>query len=340
MTEQNSTYILNAWYMAAWTGEVPEQGFLKHRLLDRPWLIWREDDGGWAMVADRCPHRFVPLSRGHFADRRIACGYHGLTFDGTGACVHNPFGGAIPEAARLATCPMVERFGGLWFWPGDPTHADPAMIPDFAFIDAGAPVARSSYRMGVDYRLITDNLMDLSHAEFLHVESFGTNGSLLTHGTQSVRQDPDGAIWNKWDIADAAPPGWAVPLLKAGERVDQWLHIRWHAPAAMALFIGIAKAATGGRQLVVPAMANPHILTPETASSTHYFFTHAPGEQEEAQARRVFLEEDEPMILAQQEAMAGQDFWDARPVILPSDAGAIRVRRRNMQLLRAEAQAE
>ena len=155
-----------------------------------------------------------------------------------------------------------------------------------------------------------------------------------------MRQDPDGAIWNKWDIADAAPPGWAVPLLKAGERVDQWLHIRWHAPAAMALFIGIAKAATGGRQLVVPAMANPHILTPETASSTHYFFTHAPGEQEEAQARRVFLEEDEPMILAQQEAMAGQDFWDARPVILPSDAGAIRVRRRNMQLLRAEAQAE
>ena len=105
----------------------------------------------------------------------------------------------------------------------------------------------------------------------------------------------------------------------------------------MALYIGIARAGTAGADLVVPPMANPHILTPETATTTHYFFTHSPGEHEAAQALRVFLEEDEPMIRAQQEALAGQDFWDARPVVLPSDAAAIGVRRRMMQLQRAEA---
>ena len=332
-----ASFVRNAWYLAAWTAEVPADGFLARRLLDRPWLLWREASGGWAMVADRCPHRFVPLSKGNFADGRISCGYHGLGFDGTGACVHNPFGGPLPESARLATCPVVERHGGLWFWPGEPALADPALIPDFAFIDEGAPVERAVYAMDADYRLITDNLMDLSHAEFIHVESFGTNGSLLTHGAQTVAQDPDGAIWNKWDITDAVPPGWAAPMLAPGQAVDQWLHIRWHAPAAMALFIGIAQAGTGGKDLVVLPMANPHILTPESANSTHYFFTHPPGEAEAEQARRVFLEEDEPMIRAQQEALAGEDFWDARPVILPSDAAAIRVRRRMMQLLRAEA---
>lgn len=330
-------YIRNCWYMAAWTGDVPEAGFLARRLLDQPWLLWREADGGWAMVADRCPHRFVPLSKGRFADGRIACGYHGLTFDGSGACVHNPFGGTLPPEARVTTCRVVERHGGLWFWPGDPELADEDAIPDFAFIDEAGPVARSHYVMDVNYELIADNLLDLSHAEFLHVESFGTNGSIFSHGRQDITTDASGAIWNRWDMAGAPPPGWAASLLAPGGTVDQSLHIRWHAPANLALFIRMARAGTGGMELIVPEMANPHILTPETQGSTHYFFTHDPTPEAEAMARRVFLEEDEPMLAAQAEAMAGTDFWALRPVILPSDAAAIRARRRLMQMRRAEA---
>jgi phenylpropionate dioxygenase-like ring-hydroxylating dioxygenase large terminal subunit len=328
-----AAYVRNCWYLAAWTGEVPEGGFLARKLLDRPWLLWRESDGSWSMVADRCPHRFVPLSRGRFVAGRITCGYHGLTFDGSGKCVHNPFGREVPPAARLASLPIVERHGGLWFWPGDPELIDDAQIPDFAFIDQGSPIERAHYVMGVNYELIADNLLDLSHAEFLHVESFGTNGSMFSHGRQSVEQDESGAIWNKWDMVGAPPPGWATSLVPPGSGVDQALHIRWHAPASLGLFISMKKP---DGTLLVPPMANPHILTPETQSSTHYFFTHEPGAEAEAMARRVFLEEDEPMISAQAKAMAGEDFWDLQPVILPSDAAAIRARRRLMQLRRAE----
>ena len=327
-------YVLNAWYMAAWAEEVPADQYLARTLLDRKWLIWRAADGSWVMVEDRCPHRFVPLSRGTFVEGRIACGYHGLTFDGTGQCVHNPFGGVLPDSARLATWPVVARHGGLWFWPGDPDKADPAAIPDFAFIDHGSPVERAAYVMGVNYELIADNLLDLSHAEFLHVESFGTNGSLFSHGAQSVEQDSSGAIWNKWDMTGAPPPGWAAPMLAEGGTVDQALHIRWHAPASLALFIRMARS--GEAEPLVPPMANPHILTPETPTSTHYFFTHAPGEGEAAQARRVFLEEDEPMISAQAEAMGGVDFWDLKPLILASDKAAIMARRKLMQMRKQE----
>lgn len=332
-----NAYVRNVWYLAAWTEEVPESGYLARTLLDRKWLLWREPDGGWAMVENRCPHRFVPLSKGQFEDGRIACGYHGLTFDGTGTCVHNPFGGELPPAARIATCPVVERHGGLWFWPGDPALADPARIPDFAFIDAGHAIERAHYAMPVNYELIADNLLDLSHAEFLHTESFGTNGSLFSHGKQCVETDESGAIWNKWDMQGAPPPGWAAALLDEGETVDQALHIRWHAPACLGLFISMARSGVGKGQLLVPELANPHILTPETQRSTHYFFTHEPGEAAAAQARRVFLEEDEPMLSAQSEAMGDADFWELRPVILPSDAAAIRARRKLMQLRNAEA---
>lgn len=332
-----SEYVRNAWYMAAWTQEVPEGGFLTRTLLDAKWLLFRNEDGGWSMVADRCPHRFVPLSRGKFENGRIACGYHGLTFNGSGACVHNPFGNDLPDSARLATCPVAEAHGGLWFWPGDPEAADPATIPDFSFIDAGNPIERAHYVMGVNYELIADNLLDLSHAEFLHVESFGTNGSLFSHGAQTVEADDSGTIWNKWDMTGAPPPGWAAPMLGEGDAVDQALHIRWNAPANLALFIRMARS--GSTDAMVPPMANPHILTPETQNSTHYFFTHNPGPEEEAQARRVFLEEDEPMISAQAEAMAGQDFWDCRPLILASDKAAILARRKLMQMRKSETDA-
>lgn len=332
-----SDYVRNAWYMAAWVEEVPADGFLARTLLDRKWLLWRELTGGWAMIEDRCPHRFVPLSKGKFANGRIACGYHGLTFDGTGACVHNPFGGDLPPTARVATWPVIEAHGGLWFWPGDPERVDPALIPDFGFIDAGAPIERAQYTMAAPYELIADNLLDLSHAEFLHVESFGTNGSLFSHGAQSVEQDQSGAVWNKWDMTGAPPPGWAATIVGEGGRVDQALHIRWHAPANIALFIEMRRA--GQSEALVPPMANPHILTPETHNSTHYFFTHPPGEAEAAQARRVFLEEDEPMVMAQAEAMGEADFWDLKPLILASDKAAVLARRKLAQLVRAEDQA-
>jgi len=184
---------------------------------------------------------------------------------------------------------------------------------------------------------MADNLMDLSHAEFLHVQSFGTNGSLLKHGKQSVVNDETGAIWNNWDMERVAAPGWAAGMLEAGALVDQWIHMRWHAPSTMALEIGLARAGSERKELVVPTLLNPHILTPETDSSCWYFFTHEPTPEGAALARRVFQEEDEPMVHAVQESMAGGDFWEQRPVVLPSDAAAIRARRRLMRLRDDEA---
>ncbi len=328
-------YVRGAWYMAAWAEELPDGGTLSRRLLDRLWLIWRLSDGTIAMMEDRCPHRFVALSKGQRRGDTIVCGYHGLGFDSSGHCVHSPFPTVQPQA-RVATMPAVERHLGIWFWAGDPAAADPATIPDYGYLDGDRPAQRGHLVIKGNYELMTDNLMDLTHAEFIHVESFGTNGSIFI-GEQSVKQHADGAIWNNWDIAGAVPPGWAAPMLAKGAKVDQWLHMRWHAPANMDLAIGIAKAGTDRAELVVPPLRNPHIVTPETQATSHYFYDHAPGEAEAAQARRVFLEEDEPMIESAQEALAGQDFWEARPLILPSDAGAIRARRRLMQMRRAEA---
>jgi phenylpropionate dioxygenase-like ring-hydroxylating dioxygenase large terminal subunit len=330
-----SDYVRNVWYMAAWANEVPDGGMLNKRLLDKLWLIYRLESGAIAMLEDRCPHRFVALSKGQREGDLIVCGYHGLGFDASGQCVLSPFPAVQPKA-QIATMPAVEKHLGVWFWPGDPRLADPAQIPDFAYISGERPAERGHLTIKGNYELMTDNLMDLTHAEFIHRESFGVNGSIFS-GTQSVKQDVDGAIWNNWDMTDCTPPDWAAPLFASNEKVDQWLHMRWHAPACMDLSIGLTRAGTGRQDFVVPPLRNPHIVTPETQTTSHYFYDHAPGEAEAAQARKVFLEEDEPMIESAQAGLAGQDFWDARPLILPSDAGAVRARRRLMQLRQGDA---
>ncbi len=86
-----TAYVKNLWYMAAWADEIAGEALLARTLLGKPWLIWRKADGTYAMIADRCPHRFVPLSMGKRAGDMVQCRYHGLGFDGTGACVHSPF---------------------------------------------------------------------------------------------------------------------------------------------------------------------------------------------------------------------------------------------------------
>lgn len=331
------SYVLNLWYMAAWAEEVPGGAMLSRVLLDRKWLIHRLEDGTYAMLEDRCPHRFVPLSLGRKQGDVIHCAYHGLGFGPDGACVHNPFPADPPAHVRAATMPVVERYRGLWFWPGDAALADPALIPDFAFLDSDTPMTRGVLQIAGNYELITDNLMDLTHAEFLHVETFGVNGSIFESGRQTVEGDPDGAIWNKWDITDARPPEWSKSVLPEGARIDQKLHIRWHAPASMALLIELSRADTNYAEPLVPPMLNPHIITPETSTSSHYFYDHEPSEQARAMAMQVFTAEDEPMIVAAQQALGEQDFWDARPAILATDAAAIRCRRALMQLRRREA---
>jgi phenylpropionate dioxygenase-like ring-hydroxylating dioxygenase large terminal subunit len=330
-----SDYVRNCWYLAAWTQELPDDGMLSRRLLDRLWLIYRLADGNIAMLEDRCPHRFVALSKGARQGDRIICGYHGLGFDAGGNCVHSPFPDVQPTA-KIATMQAVEMHLGIWFWPGDPAKADPSKIPDYRYLeDPARPAQRGHLTIKGNYELITDNLMDLTHVEFIHRDSFGTNGSLFG-GKQTVKQDETQAIWNNWDIEGAEPPGWAAPMLEPDEKIDQWLHMRWHAPASMDLSIGIARTGSNRTDLIVPPLRNPHIVTPETQGTSHYFYDHAPGEAEAAQARKVFLEEDEPMIESAHAGLGGQDFWEARPLILPSDAGAVRARRRLMHLRRNE----
>ena len=100
-------YLANAWYMAAWSEEIGAS-LLHRRILGKAILLYRKENDHIAALDDRCPHRFLPLSRGERVGDSIRCGYHGLRFDAAGKCVHNPFAQKIPNGAVVRAWPTEE----------------------------------------------------------------------------------------------------------------------------------------------------------------------------------------------------------------------------------------
>ena len=59
---------------------------------------------------------------------------------------------------------------------GDPAKADPALIPDFHWNDDPAWIAVGDYyHVNGAAELLIDNLLDLSHVQFVHASTIGTD---------------------------------------------------------------------------------------------------------------------------------------------------------------------
>lgn len=336
----------NTWYVAAWAEEVPAGTVLARRLLDEPVVLFRGADGAVVALHDRCPHRFAPLSMGRLHDggAAIECGYHGLRFDARGRCVFNPHGDhSIPQAAVVRAYPVVERHSMLWIWMGEPGRADPATIPSFDFQDPAQNAVGCGY-MVVEghYELEIDNILDLSHIEFLH-PLFSSDA--VRRAAVTCTQEGN-TVWSKRVMTDDHDlPAFLRDAFQVPEGpADRWLHVRWDAPAQMALWAGGGPAGQNPALAVVSRQA--HCFTPETPQRTHYFFSATmprvvPGAEQITQAqvatfRVVFENEDRPVIEAVQQRMGGADLWSLKPVLLAGDAAAVRARR----LLQAGIAAE
>jgi phenylpropionate dioxygenase-like ring-hydroxylating dioxygenase large terminal subunit len=336
------SFIKNAWYMAGWSEELTDQ-LLSRRLFDRQIVFFRKQDGSIAALADRCPHRFAPLSKGERQGDAIQCGYHGLTFDGSGTCTHNPFSDKIPAAAKVQSWAVVERYDIIWLWGGAAVDADPALIPDFSMIANSATVrAVHGYTLiEAPYEFATDNLMDLSHIEFVHKGTFAGAGVIFT-GTHVVKEEGNTLRSNWWMPGVKAPPH-TMGVYPPEMITDHWLDMRWDAPASMHLEIGATPSGSPRAEGVIAQQC--HIVTPATATSAHYFWASTRMHDLESAEVDGFLlqlfgqafdDEDKPIIKAAYDNLEGQDFWDAQPLSLGIDAGGTRARRKIQAMLKAE----
>jgi phenylpropionate dioxygenase-like ring-hydroxylating dioxygenase large terminal subunit len=346
-------YLMNAWYLAAWNREVPADKLLARTLLGQRVVFYRDAQGQARALQDRCPHRFVPLSLGKVCAGQVECGYHGLRFGADGRCSHNPHGdGRVPRAAAVRAYPVVERYTGLWIWMGDPDRADSEVIPDFnQSMDPDKRVVGQGYlHVKANYMLEVDNILDLSHIQYLHGSNVGSEA--VAAAETAIEQDGDVVHSKRLTRNERLNPVLEQQYrLPPGQPVDRWLDTRWSAPATMELWVGAAAVGSPDPRSVGKRQPYAHIFTPETERTTHYFFaTSYPTRMGEEAVRRAaadieflrqpFALEDQPMLEAQQAEMGDAEFWSLKPVLLAGDAPAVRARRVLDGLIQAEQQAQ
>src|SRR6476646_7693022 len=295
---------MNAWYAAAWDADV-KPALLPRTICGKHVVMYRKADGAIAALEDACWHRLVPLSKGRLEGDTVVCAY-----------------------------PAIERHRFIWLWMGDPALADPATVPDMHWNhDPAWAGDGKTIHVKCDYRLVVDNLMDLTHETFVHGSSIGNDAVAeapfdVTHGEKTVTV-------TRWMRGIEAPPFWAKQLGKPG-LVDRGQIIRFEAPCTIAIDVGVAPTGTGAPEGDRSQGVNGFVLntiTPETEKTCHYFWAFVRNYQIREQRITTELREgvhsvfheDELILEAQQKAIEENPshvFYN-----LNIDAGAMWVRR-------------
>ena len=342
-----SSFPLNAWYACACDVEVKNELFAR-TVCNQKLVMYRKLDGSVAILEDACWHRLLPLSKGRLNGDEVTCGYHGLVYNADGRCTHMPSQETINPSACVRSYPVVEKHRFVWVWPGEAALADPALVPDLHWNDDPAWAGDGKMiRVACDYRLVLDNLMDLTHETFVHGSSIGQAAVaeapfVATHGDRS-------ATVTRWMEGIEAPPFWAKQIrhgIGYEGPVDRWQIIRFEAPATINIDVGVAQAGTGAPEGDRSKGVNGYVLntiTPETDKSCLYFWAFARNyslhdqrlTHELREGVASIFREDELILEAQQQAIdehPGYSFYN-----LNIDAGSMWMRRLIDKMIAAEA---
>ena len=331
----NEAWIRNAWYVCARSHDIGRT-LTPLMVLGERIVLFRKTGGDVAALEDACPHRKLPLSKGALDGDRVVCGYHGLTFDGSGACVAAPTQeDVVPRRARVVSHPVRERYGFVWVWMGDPTLAMATPLIDIPEYDnpAWGRTACGALDIACNFMWITDNLLDPSHVAWVHVTSFAGAGT--DNVALNITEGHDSVIVWRW-IRDRPAPPYYAPFLAFEGNCDRKQHYECRLPS-----IAINKSintpvGTGGADEGLPPEAfvnfSYNFMTPVDADRTMYFwFQHRSQRPDDAEmsasmfaGATMAFNEDKEVLEAVHEGMKSA----RTPYInLGLDAAAMRFRR-------------
>jgi phenylpropionate dioxygenase-like ring-hydroxylating dioxygenase large terminal subunit len=333
-------WVKNSWYVAALSGEV--QGKLLARtILGTPVVMYRRSDDAVVALEDRCAHRRLPLSFGFLENDNVVCGYHGMTFDDTGKCIRVPGQEKIPAGAGVRSFPVMERHNVVWIWVGKRELADSSSVPDLDRLAHPDWIASKGYTLlHSDYRLLNDNLLDLSHVAFVHGKTIGN--AAVAEAPIAVTQNGNVVSVHR-DIVGAMAPPFYTHLGKFRRPIHRWHTVNYHPPSICVIDVGCRPLEDGdGIGTIVGCVM--HLATPETEKSTHYFWAFVRNFRQDdaslttyiAQAVGATHDEDKVVVELQHSVPAPAQRDNPVALAIAVDGGPIRGRRVLERLIAAE----
>src|SRR5258705_1052569 len=336
----------NAWYVACTPADI-ENKPLGRKVCNEQIVFYRDGSGAVAALEDFCPHRGAPLSLGRVVDGKLVCGYHGLEMGCDGKTIAMP-GQRVRGFPAIRTYPVVERYGFIWVWPGDATLADPAKIHHLEWGDNPAwAYGGGLYHIACDYRLMIDNLMDLTHETYVHSSTIGQKE--IDEAAPLTKTEGDEVITSRFMHDIPAPPFWQMALrgnhLPDDQPVDRWQICRFSPPSHVMIEVGVARAGKGGYDAPADQKASSIVvdfITPESETSIWYFWGMARNFKPEDQALTDSIREGQAKIFGEDLEMLERQQKNllAHPerslLKLNIDAGGVQSRRVLERLLAAE----
>jgi phenylpropionate dioxygenase-like ring-hydroxylating dioxygenase large terminal subunit len=266
---------LDRWWVAGFGWELKDKPIARV-ILNRPMVLYRMPTGEVGALEDRCCHKELPLSCGTIESGGLRCGYHGLLFDRAGACIEIPGQERIPSKARVPSYALREQNQILWVWVGSTPDSQPDCDPPVYTVhdDPKYKFGGGVYHYDAAYQLIHDNLMDLSHLGYVHLNTIGGNASVHMNAKLKVEADGNTVRVTRWMPDSVPPPTYTAAWPFAG-KVDRWQEVEFHVSH---LLIWTGAMDVGADRLDNPArdgfhMRGFHGVTPATESTTHYFWT-------------------------------------------------------------------
>jgi len=339
-------FLKNTWYVACQAEEITDKP-LGRKICNESMVFYKNAEGKVSAVQDFCPHRGAPLSLGRVCNGQLVCGYHGLVMGCDGHTISMP-GHQVRNFEPVKSFAVIERYGFVWVWPGDQAKVDPSSMPVFDWFDNPQwAYGGGLYHIQCDYRLMIDNLMDLTHETYVHSTSIGqleideTPSRTVTEG--------DRVTTSRFMEGIKAPPFWQMAMrandLDDSATVDRWQICKFTPPSHVLIEVGVALAGKGGYHAEPKDKAYSVVvdfITPETETSIHYFWgmvRQFKPEDKELTARiregqgKIFSEDLEMLERQQKNLLANPD---RKLKILSIDAGGVMSRRVIDRLLAAE----
>ena len=335
-------YVRNRWYVAALSEELTNRP-LGRVMLDEPLVLYRLSDGTPVALEDRCLHRQAPLSLGWVEGDCLRCCYHGLLFDRDGICIEVPGQTAIPPNEGIRHYKIREQQGFIFVWMGEAVRSDAVVPYDFPWgSKEGWRGLYAQFHAQCNWQLLVDNLLDVSHIAYAHRTTIGASG--VSDGARTkTERDGEKVLVTRW-MFDIDPAPTHVAATGYNGKVDRWQRVEFTPPGFIWLKVGIARAGSGAEkgetEGVLLDRHTLHVITPESDSACHYFWSTAhaaatvtPEQEKMIYDQSVLAFREDLVILEGQQRRRDAD----RPTIdINADAGAAQARLVLKRLMQGE----
>lgn len=329
MADRSTPFIRNQWYVAAWAEEITRTP-LRRQILGHDIVFYRTGDGAPVALQNRCAHRSYPLDKGTINGDRIVCGYHGIEFNADGSCGLIPSLLSSPRAMRVNAYPLIEQGPFVWIWMGKAESTDVGkLVVQPWFTEPEWTHVKGYFHMKANYLGLHENLLDLSHFPFVHGAMIGKpeHAEARPHVTVSGNVVHSSVLHR--GVALAPEYDAAAKLVHPINRVSE------QSVPSPAIHVGKAILEDSSVPCQQHIRYVIHCPTPETSTSTHYFWAIARdkliddakvSEEAHAIAAKAF-NEDKEVLEAIEELIARDPQDDFREKIISTDEGAIQMLR-------------